>query len=206
MKERTNYLILVLCEDVSAEDLDEEMRPYMRTNTYLRRDSRWFWEKLRYAIPQKTLLELQRNHNLPQNADWSGVHAIARAQQAESTILRGGERPNINIHRDNRRQNRGKINERLTGCEMDDYIPQGRDDIPLVENARYYAYTWMSVAQLNMYMSDKVGNLVAVVKGKMRSHSAEVHFVVIYTFVFRNPGHIDRTLFTNMIQLQSQHG
>ena len=83
LKERTNYLILVLCEDVTIEDLDKEMRIYLRTNTYLRRDSRWFWEKLRYAMPQKTLLELREGLNVRQDDDWCGVHAIARAQLAE---------------------------------------------------------------------------------------------------------------------------
>ena len=55
MRERTNYLIMVLCEDVSIEDVDEDMRLYLKTNTYLPRDSRWFWDKLRYAMPQTPL-------------------------------------------------------------------------------------------------------------------------------------------------------
>ena len=86
MGERTNYLILVLCEDISMEDLDEDMRRYLRTNTYLMRDSRWFWEKLRYAMPPKPLLTLQDTRNLDvqrRNKDWSGVHALYKAQQAE---------------------------------------------------------------------------------------------------------------------------
>ena len=63
-KERTNYLIVVLCEDVSAEDLDEDMRLYLKTNTYLSRDSRWFWDKLRYAMPQKPLLKILADKNM----------------------------------------------------------------------------------------------------------------------------------------------
>ena len=140
MEERTNYLILVLCEDVSVEDLDEEMQSYLRTNTYLRRDSRWFWEKLRYAMPQKPLLELQRDWNLPQNADWSGVHAIARAQQVESALMRDGEGQNRDIHCGNQRQSRGELNDDARGFEMVGDIPQGSDDIPLVERARLYKY------------------------------------------------------------------
>ena len=141
MEERTNYLILVLCEDVSVEDLDEEMQPYLRTNTYLRRDSRWFWEKLRYAMPQKTLLELQRDRNLPNNDDWSGVHAIARAQHVESTLMETDQRPNTAIPCGNHHQNRGKQNDHVTRGEMGENIPQATDDIPLVENARNYSNT-----------------------------------------------------------------
>ena len=148
MEERTNYLILVLCEDVSEEDLDEEMQPYLRTNTYLRRDSRWFWEKLKYAMPQKTLLELHWDRHLPQNADWSGVHAIARAQQMESALMRGGERQNRYIHYGYHRQNRGELNDCVTGGHMGDDVTQGRDYIPLVENVRDYMNAWISVPQI----------------------------------------------------------
>ena len=64
LEDRTNYLVLVVFGDVALEDLDEDMRRYMRTNTYLRCDDRWFWEKLRYHLPQRPLSEIQRELNL----------------------------------------------------------------------------------------------------------------------------------------------
>ena len=155
MEERMNYLILVLCEDVSVEDLDEEMQPYVRTNTYLRRDSRWFWEKLRYAMPQRTLLELQRDRNVPPNADWSGVHAIARAQQVESALMRGDKRQNRDIHCGNHRHNRGGLNHRLRKCERGDDFPQGKDDIPLAENVCDFVI-WMVCGSNAKYGSNKM--------------------------------------------------
>ena len=176
MEERTNYLILVLCEDVLVEDLDEEMRPYLRTNTYLRRDSRWFWEKLKYAMPQKPLLELQRDRNLPQNADWSGLYAIARAQQVDSILVGGDKRPTIDIHCGSHQQNRGKINDRLMACGMGDDIPQGRDDIPLVKSAHNYINTWIGVAQLQI-MGDKMRIwLLKSDKMQLRPYCMTVHF------------------------------
>ena len=134
MKERSNYLILVICEDVSIEELDYEMQPYLRTNTYLRRDSRWFWEKLRYAMPQKPLRELKRDLNVPENADWSGVYALARAQQLEMCALGGNQRQNVPCG--NPRHYRGKAQKDGRGGEMAGCgICQNRDDIPLVEIA-----------------------------------------------------------------------
>ena len=73
LEERTNYLVLVLCDDVALEDLDEDMRRYVRTNTYWRRDDRLFWKKLRYHLPQRPLSEIQRELNLnrAENADYA---------------------------------------------------------------------------------------------------------------------------------------
>ena len=97
-------------------------------------------------MPQKPLLELQRDWNLPQNVDWSGVHAIARAQQVESALMRDDERQNRDIHCRNQRQSRGELNDGVRGFEMVGDIPQGSDDTPLVERARDLINTWMGVA------------------------------------------------------------
>ena len=128
MKERTNYLILVLCEDVTIEDLDEEMRIYLRTNTYLRRDGRWFWEKLRYAMPRKTLLQLQVSLNVRQDDEWCGVHAIARAQQTElvQTAADQGENDRHCQYHRNR-------DGHLMQDEVGGTVVQIMDDMPLVE-------------------------------------------------------------------------
>ena len=63
LEDRTNYLIIVRCEDVQLDDLEEDMRLYMETNTYLIRDSRWFGETLLYAMPLKSLSEIEREAN-----------------------------------------------------------------------------------------------------------------------------------------------
>ena len=52
LQDRTNYLIIILFDDVDMADLDEEIKLYMRTNTYVRVSDEWFWQKLFYAMPQ----------------------------------------------------------------------------------------------------------------------------------------------------------
>ena len=128
MKERTNYLILVVCEDVSTEDLDEEMRMYLRTNTYLTRDNKWFWEKLLYAMPRKPLVKLKEDLNVQEDADWCGVHALARAQQTELDQLAADVGDNCQQH-----QYHGNIAQQ--GIQADVHVGSrhNRDDIPLVE-------------------------------------------------------------------------
>ena len=64
------------------EDLDEDMNLYLKTNTFLSRDSNLFWEKLRYALPQKPLTELLKGKETKWKDGWSGLEALAEAQNA----------------------------------------------------------------------------------------------------------------------------
>ena len=51
LEDRTNYLIIILFDDVDMADLDEEIKLYMRTNTFVRVSDERFWQKLFYAMP-----------------------------------------------------------------------------------------------------------------------------------------------------------
>ena len=53
LEDRMNYLIIILFDDVNVAELDDEIKLYMRTNTYLSISNKWFWEKLCYALPRK---------------------------------------------------------------------------------------------------------------------------------------------------------
>lgn len=46
-------LIVILYPGVDMNNLDSELKAYMKYNTYLRRDDPHFWRKLLYAMPQR---------------------------------------------------------------------------------------------------------------------------------------------------------
>ncbi|KAJ7392015.1 hypothetical protein OS493_014951 [Desmophyllum pertusum] len=74
LQERMNYLIIILFDDVDMAELDDEMKLYMRTNTYLSVSNKWFWEKLCYAMPQTPRVREFRARNLSStssNAEYS---------------------------------------------------------------------------------------------------------------------------------------
>ena len=51
LEDRMNYLIIILFDDVDITELDEEIKAYLRTNTYVSASDKWFWQKLFYAMP-----------------------------------------------------------------------------------------------------------------------------------------------------------
>ena len=59
LEDRINYLIIILFDDVDMAEVDDEIKLYMRTNTYLSVKNKWFWQKLFYALPQNSNRETE---------------------------------------------------------------------------------------------------------------------------------------------------
>ena len=63
MSEKANRLILILMDDeLKDQDIkDDDLRVYMKMNTYLKYGDPWFWHKLKYALPHKKSVSVEAN-------------------------------------------------------------------------------------------------------------------------------------------------
>ena len=95
LKGRTNYLIVILFDHIKVSELDEDLQAYLKTNTYLYYADKWFWDKLMYAMPEKSLCTL-RGHHYPEGGfrtlcptplSLAAIHNI-RAREDEVQLIR----------------------------------------------------------------------------------------------------------------------
>ncbi len=59
LQDRSNYLIVILLEDINPKDLDGSLKLYMKTNTYVNAEDAWFERKLLYAMPEKSIAAIR---------------------------------------------------------------------------------------------------------------------------------------------------
>ena len=74
--------MMVLCKCVSETRMDEDMRLYLRTNTYLTKDDQWFKERLHRTMPCTPLAALQGE--ICCRCDSGGIPLGAEAQETNT--------------------------------------------------------------------------------------------------------------------------
>ena len=89
LEDRMNYLIIILFDDVNMAELDDEIKLYMRTNTYLSISNKWFWEKLCYALPRKSDRASRANAGLEHSTETVFTNEAYRSTE----ILDGANPP-----------------------------------------------------------------------------------------------------------------
>ncbi|XP_049874553.1 protein toll-like [Pectinophora gossypiella] len=51
LKEGRPRIIALMLEDVTLDEVDDELKGYLSSNTYIKWGEKWFWDKLKYALP-----------------------------------------------------------------------------------------------------------------------------------------------------------
>ena len=52
LEERKNRIIMIVLHDIKQDMLDQQLKDYMKTRTYVTYGDPWFWPKIEYAMPK----------------------------------------------------------------------------------------------------------------------------------------------------------
>ena len=63
LEDKSNFLIVVLLQEVNSKDLDETLKLYMKTKTYVSANDKWFWQKILYTLPEVPIDRIKAQQN-----------------------------------------------------------------------------------------------------------------------------------------------
>ena len=86
IEDRMKYLIIILLDDVNIAELDEEIKAYMHTNTYVSYSDKGFWQKLFYAMPQQQASKSRKEQNIELVEDMTSKEEGAATLNDADTI------------------------------------------------------------------------------------------------------------------------
>ncbi|XP_078658135.1 uncharacterized protein LOC144903635 [Branchiostoma floridae x Branchiostoma belcheri] len=52
LEDRRNRIVVIVLDDLDLQNVDKDLKFYLKTNTYLKWGDPWFWSKLCYALPR----------------------------------------------------------------------------------------------------------------------------------------------------------